>query len=362
MAVFHAISGRVGSRDARDTRTDEARDRGVVSPTTSGDPTPFVRGCAWPPIPGVPYPRADPSDFARLPIDTWGVAQLPVGVRLELVGDAAAVALAYRTETDDLGYRGDGAGRAFSLWRGGELVDEQPAVLGEGTVELRAAPASPEDPAIVYLAEGMRPTVLSIRPIGGTIEPAPAQVRWIAYGDSIAEGWVATTPALAWPAIAGRTHGLDVCNLGYAGSARGEIVSAEHIAGLPAAVVSITHGTNCWTRTPHSTAMVREGTRAFLDIVRQGHPETPIVVASPVLRPDAEATPNRLGATLVDLRNAIEGVVRERIDAGDTRIELVEGRPLLDAGHLPDGIHPGDVGHAVLADVIGDAVARAVRG
>ena len=35
-----------------------------------------------------------------------------------------------------------------------------------------------------------------------------------------------------------------------------------------------------------------------------------MVVASPVLRPDAEATPNRLGATLVDLRAAMEEAVR----------------------------------------------------
>jgi len=38
----------------------------------------------------------------------------------------------------------------------------------------------------------MRPTVLSIEPVGGRIEPAPPQPRWIAYGDSIAEGWIAS--------------------------------------------------------------------------------------------------------------------------------------------------------------------------
>ena len=179
---------------------------------------PFVRGCAWPAGAGVTYPRADPADFARLPIDTWGTAQLPVTVRLELVGDAEAVEIDYRTETDDLGYRGEGAGRTFSAWRCGRSVDEQPAVLGAGTVRLTLGDAPPHERTTVYLPEGMRPTVLAIRGAGGgAIEPAPSRPRWVAYGDSIAEGWVASGPAGAWPAVAARDFDLDVVNLGYAG-------------------------------------------------------------------------------------------------------------------------------------------------
>ena len=58
----------------------------------------------------VPYPRADPGDASRLPMDTWAAATVPATVRLEFVGDAEAVEVAYRTTTDDLGYRGRGAG------------------------------------------------------------------------------------------------------------------------------------------------------------------------------------------------------------------------------------------------------------
>jgi len=232
-------------------------------------------------------------------------------------------------------------------------------VLGEGVVRLPAGPATGER-AIVYLPEGMRPTVLSIEGVGGAIEPAPPQRRWVAYGDSIAEGWVASGPSGAWPAITGRTHRLDVCNMGYAGSARGEIVSAEHVAALDADVISITHGTNCWTRIPFSVEMMRAGTAAFIDVVRQGHAETPIVVASPVVRPDAETTPNRLGATLADLRAAMEEVAQARIDAGDKRLTLVPGGDIIGPELLADGIHPGDEGHRVLAEVIGGAVRDAL--
>ncbi len=330
-----------------------------VAPGRSPEVEPFLRGCAYRAVAGVPYPRFDPRDAARIPGDTWLCAQIPAGVRLELVGDASHVVLDYTTATGDLGYRGPGAGTTFALWRGEEQVDEQPAELGAGRVTL-ALGASGAEPAVVYLPEGMRPEVRSLRAVGGTIEPAPTGPRWVAYGDSLLEGWVASAPALAWGAVAARRHGLDLVNMGYAGSARGEIPCAEALSALEADVISISHGTNCWTRTPHSAAMMLETTRAFLDIVRQGHPETPVVVASPVVRPDAEATPNRLGATLGDLRAAMEQAVAARLDGGDHNLVLVPGADVITPEQLADGIHPGDAGQARLAEVFGSAVSRAL--
>ena len=328
--------------------------------TRPAQPEPFLRGCAWPGTDDIPYPRADPADLSRLPIDTVETARIPASVRFEFVGDADEVELAYTTRTNEFGYRGPGAGTAFALFRGGKQVDEQPAVLGDGTVRLAIA-GDPDERGVVYLPEGMRPVVHAVTAVSGTIEPARHAPRWLAYGDSIAEGWIATAPAGAWPAIAARDRDLDVVNLGYAGSARGELVSAEQIAALDAEVISISHGTNCWTRIPFSAALFRENTRAFLAVVRQGHPATPIVVTSPVLRPDAEATPNRLGATLADLRAAMEDVTRECIAAGDDRLTLVPGGGLLEPDDLPDGIHPGDDGHRTLATAFGGAVREALE-
>ena len=300
----------------------------------------------------MPYPRCDPGPQGqRLPADTRAAAALPVGVRLEFVGEAEAIEIAYRTETDDLGFRGPGAGTGFALFRGARLVAEAPARLGEGSVRLAAGRGPAR--AIVHLPEGMRPTLLELRALGGELAPAPREPRWLCYGDSIVEGWQASGPAWAWPALAGRAHGLDVVNLGYAGAARGELASAEEIAALDADVITLAHGTNCWTRTPHGEALFAEGLRAFLAIVREGHPATPIVAVSPILRVDAEAKPNRLGATLADLRRAFERVIGERIAGGDERLVLVPGRELVPAAELPDGLHPDDAGHARLARALG---------
>ncbi len=295
-------------------------------------------------------------------MDTWISAQIPVGVRIELVGDAEEIEIDYHTRTEKLGYRGDGAGRTFSLWRDGAKVAEDTASLGEGTARLSMGDASPDRCAVVYLPEGMRPTVTGVKPLTGAIGPAPPQPRWVAYGDSVLEGWMASEPGLAWAAIASRDHELDLVNMGYAGAARGEIASAEHVADLEADVISITHGTNCWTRTPHSVPLFREGLHAFLDIVRQRHRRTPVVVGSPVLRPDAEGNPNRLDATLGELREAMEAVVRDRIAGGDAALSLVPGGDLIDETQLADGIHPNDDGHRAIAAALGPAVRRALDG
>ena len=287
------------------------------------------------------------------------MARIPAGVRFEVTGDPDFIEADYRTETAELGYRGEGAGRHFVLYRGDVRGDTAEAILGNGTARLRVDPG--EGTATLYLPEGMRPTVLALRPQGGEIEPAATRPRWLCYGDSIAEGWCASEPAGAWPHIVARRQALDVVNLGYAGSARGEIVSAQEIAALPADLVTIAHGTNCWTRTPHSASLFAEGLRAFLDVVRDGHPEVPIVAVSPILRADAEASPNLLGASLRDLREAFERIIEERQENGDVRLRLVRGRDLVEADRFPDGIHPDAEGHAQLARAVGPVHEQALK-
>src|SRR5579884_3748595 len=93
----------------------------------------FLRGAAWPGTADAPYPRADPADAARLPIDTWAQASLPVGVRLEFAGDAEAVEIDYESLTGDLGYRGPSGGTTFALWAGDAKLSEAPAAVGNGT-------------------------------------------------------------------------------------------------------------------------------------------------------------------------------------------------------------------------------------
>ena len=78
------------------------------------------------------------------------------------------------------------------------------------------------------------------------------------------------------------------------------------------------------------------------------------------MRPEADNTPNRLGASLSDLRAVVEEVAEELKAAGDKNISLIPGANLITAEQLSDGVHPTDEGQVILARVVGQAVAAAV--
>ncbi|MFD3574466.1 GDSL-type esterase/lipase family protein [Streptomyces sp. NPDC058644] len=370
----------------------------------------FVRGAAWWTEDGRAV-RADPADRDRLPGDTWERAGLPAGVRLEFTARAvSAVEIAYTASPPS---RTDAYGTAPAVFTLLTDSGDESGGIRAGTVEARAADAGADDeglarrpgstqaagmpfrqparvpaagpsapcdgrvravrdtPAapgshavriqlpkidgdfVLHLPETLRPALTGLRPVGGgTLQPRQRQPRWLVYGDSIVEGWSTSRPHLAWPALAGRALGVESVNLGYAGAARGELASGEQLASLDADLITIAFGTNCWSRVPHSARLLYETARAFLDLVRRGHPAAPLLVVSPVLRPDAEAVPNALGATLRDLRTAVE---RAALDAG---ADVLPGGGLLEAGHLVDGVHPGDAGHGVLADAVASALRK----
>ncbi|WP_343244823.1 SGNH/GDSL hydrolase family protein [Streptomyces sp. SID14478] len=308
-----------------------------------------MRGVVWWEPDGRPV-RADPADRDRLPADTWERARTPAGVRLEFTAHGvSAVEIAYvaREPSEVDGYRG--VPPAFTVLGGVDV----PAAVGAHVVRL---PLPRRDGTYtVQLPETVRPLIQAVRPLGGgTLEPAPRRPRWLVYGDSIVEGWAATRPYFAWPAIAGRALGLEDVNLGYAGAARGELASAQQLASVEADMLTVAFGTNCWSRTPYSAPLLYETTRSFLAVLRAGHPHAPLLVVSPVLRPDAEETRNQLGATLGELRSAVERAAHDAVASGDRHLALLPGGGLLGPEHLVDGVHPGDRGHLLLARAVAD--------
>ena len=313
-------------------------------------PEPFVRGWVFAPAGTVAYPRLHPQESDQVPGDVWSAATLPVGVRIEVVGDATAVRLRYRTTTADLGYRGDGAGCTFVVFRSGRRIAEAPAVLGDGEVVLPLV-GDPDQPAVIYLPEGMRPVVHQIQPVDGSLRPAPREPRCLIYGDAVTQGWLASSPVGSWSTVVGRTLKLDVCNMGCAGTTRLEPVVAQMMARTPAEAVVVAVGTGCWSKPPHSTALLVEELRSFLQLVRAGHDGVPLLVMSPTCRPAAEDTPNVFGATLADLRRAVEDVVTG-LAASDNRLALIDGSAVLGPDELADGTYPDDEGHKRIAAAV----------
>ncbi|MBD0711419.1 MULTISPECIES: GDSL-type esterase/lipase family protein [unclassified Streptomyces] len=319
------------------------------------DPVRFLRGTAW--LDGDRPVRADPADLARLPWDIAERAALPIGVRIEFAAGPGtrAVQLRYRAavpeRTDPLA----GLRHCFALWHGTRFVGETCAApVAESTVTLPLPPGG--GVFTVHLPEGQAPVPLALRALGGELSAAPDRPRWLVHGDSITEGWWSTRPALSWPATVGRNLGLDTVNLGFAGGARGELALAEQLARLPGELITLAFGTNCWSRVPATADWLYATVRAFVGLVRRGHPDTPLLVVSPVLRPAAERRRNALGATLAELRGAMERAGRDLAAEGDGHLLVLPGGPLLAPEHLADGLHPDDRGHARIAAAVTEAL------
>ena len=131
-----------------------------------------------------------------------------------------------------------------SVCRSAFDVVEVAATDTEADIPLPAR--GPDETVTIYLPEAHLLYLESVSWSEGTIEPAPRRKRLVAYGDSITQGWTTTDAGKAWPAVVGRTLGLDVINLGFAGSARGELPSAQQVSATPADLITLAFGTNCW--------------------------------------------------------------------------------------------------------------------
>ncbi|MER5787383.1 GDSL-type esterase/lipase family protein [Streptomyces sp. NPDC001980] len=312
-------------------------------------PEPFLRGV----LPGLSWAdggsRLPLAGCAKLTADTVRAARVPAGVHLAFTGPVSTIEL-----TVEVGERttvpAPTVPEGFVVRVPGIPTRLVPLPSRDGTERVRLPERDRDRVVRVYLPESTEVTVVGLagdqRP-----EPAARGPLWVVYGDSITQGWSVTEPGLAWPSQVADTLGLDLVNLGFAGAARGELPTADVLAASGAQAVTLAWGTNAYSSLPTSTAQIAETMRLYLTAVREGLPGAPVVVVSPIVRPDAEHVPNRFGASLTDLRAALEESVRRFAEVrGDDRVTLVPGLDLVPAEHLVDGIHPGDAGHRSLAE------------
>jgi hypothetical protein len=170
--------------------------------------------------------------------------------------------------------------------------------------------------------------------------------RWITYGSSITQCRRATSPMRAWPAIAASNLGWNHRNLGFSGQCKFDPVVTRTIASLPADVISVCLGINTHAGdfSPRVWAAMASG--ALLSI-RDGHPEVPLVVISPILSPPRETTPGSTGLTLEAMRGWLQEIVSSFKARGDKKIAYVDGRRIIGIGdeHLmSDELHPDGQG------------------
>jgi hypothetical protein len=248
-----------------------------------------------------------------------------------------------------------------------------PTVLPGDPATVRFGPLIPSQLSNVeiWLPQGAQVELVELRADGPvTPPPAPTGPRWVHHGSSISHCIEADSPLGAWPVVAARLVGADLTSLGFAGNAMLDPFTARTIRDLPADVVSVKVGINVVGADAMRMRTFAPAVDGFLDTVREGHPDTPLLVISPVSCPIVETAPGptdtdrtapavlfrsigdprwlEYGAlTLERVRRVLRDLVDRRA-AADPNLHYLDGRELFgeaDLADLPDALHPTTAGY-----------------
>lgn len=327
----------------------------------------------------------------------------PSGVRLRVITAATTVALALHTTR--VAYRGfdrprgavdvvvDGVRVATHPLRHGDALELDlqtgtPTFLAGDTDTVETVLPGPGDKTVeLWLPHNEQVDVVALR-ADAPVRPAPESgPLWVHHGSSISQGSNAATPTGIWPVVAARRAGVRLQNLGFGGSALVDPFTARVIRDTPADLISVKLGINVVNLDGMRLRTFVPAVHGFLDTIREGHPDTPLLLVSPIFCGIHESTPGP-GAfdpvaaaagetrfiatgtpgdtaggrlTLEVIRDALAEVVAARSD--DTQLRYLDGRALYgpeDAEDLPlpDALHPSTEAHALIGSRFADLALR----
>lgn len=197
---------------------------------------------------------------------------------------------------------------------------------------------------------------------GATLEPfTDTRPRWITYGSSITQCRTAASPTQTWPAIVARTHGLNLTCLGYGGQCHLDAMVARMIRDTPADYISMCLGINIQGGSSLGQRTFRPAIIGAVQIVREKHPDIPIVLMSPICCPPREENPNTVGFHLKGMREEVQAAAEALQAHGDQQVHYVDGLSVFGADYvhlLPDDLHPDAEGYRVMGQNFTTVVAE----
>jgi len=172
------------------------------------------------------------------------------------------------------------------------------------------------------------------------------------YGSSITNGFAASRPGTTYESFISRNLDCDFINLGFSGSAKGEIATAEYIAKLKMSAFVLDYDWNA----PNSEHLMATHEK-FYNMVRENNRDLPIVL---VTRPDSD-----LNDDCQSRRDAILNTYMNARKSGDKNIYYIDGYSLFPSDCrrdcTVDGCHPNDLGFYFMAQRIGGVLKEIIK-
>ncbi|WP_194410858.1 SGNH/GDSL hydrolase family protein [Microbacterium cremeum] len=355
-----------------------------------------VRGAVWiePTARGI-RPRRFAPEAARRIVDDFMRASLTQSAGVRLAFRTAATRLVLRVHATKLAESADAPlpAAVYDLSAGGEVVAtaesddgsrflfsfDEPVhgVVPGGDATLRFDLDGVERDYELWLPYTDEVELLGLSADAALAPPADGgRRRWVHHGSSISHGYLASRTTRTWPVIAAQSMGLELVNLAYSGNALLDQSTARTLRDTPGDVMSVKLGINIVNGDMMRLRVFRSAVHGFLDTIRDGHPDTPLLVVSPVSCPPVEDLP---GPTIFDPTRTDKWVTtagtREQLAEGklslavirrelaeivaarrseDPHIDHLDGSLLYSAADserlpMPDNLHPGDDVNALIA-------------
>ncbi|MFG2712969.1 GDSL-type esterase/lipase family protein [Streptomyces goshikiensis] len=241
-----------------------------------------------------------------------------------------------------------------------------------GTARFAGLPAGGKDVEI-WLPHRETVELIALR-TDAPVEALPDRGRrvWLHHGSSISHGSNAAGPTEIWPAVAAARGGVELINLGLGGNALLDPFVARALRDTPADLISVKIGINLVNTDLMRLRAFVPAVHGFLDTIREGRPEVPLLVVSPILCPIQEDTPGPVAPdfsgqklsfralgdpaeraqgklTLHVIRDELARITAQRA-AEDPNLHYLDGRTLYGEADfaelpLPDGLHPDTAAH-----------------
>lgn len=179
----------------------------------------------------------------------------------------------------------------------------------------------------------------------------------VMYGTSILQGGCANRPGMAHTNILSRRLDREVINLGFSGNALLDMEIAELMASVEDPGVFVLD------YVPNASAeSIKEVGEEFFRIIRNAHPEVPVVFIEDVIFPHS-LFDNKILKEVTDKNLAQKELFRRLKKSGEKKIYYISAEGMIgdDGEATVDGIHFTDLGAMRYVDFILPTIKKAMR-